>query len=137
MALTTLDLKTALVVIDLQKGIIALPTVHPAGEVVQHARALVEAFRRQCRNLDAADRPGLDRPHSADSSQCHRCWLGHGAPVRTPGSFAGVDWFCGRSSRPAKTLARHPGGHGSISAAWASPAHYMPAIGVAPNEEYY
>jgi nicotinamidase-related amidase len=45
MAVTTLDPKTALVVIDLQKGIVALPTAHPAGEVVWRASALADAFR--------------------------------------------------------------------------------------------
>lgn len=45
MALTTLDAKTALVVIDLQKGIVALPTAHPVAAVVKHARALADAFR--------------------------------------------------------------------------------------------
>ncbi|WP_158912563.1 isochorismatase family protein [Caulobacter sp. S45] len=47
MALTTLDPKTALVVIDLQKGIVAYPTVHPIDEVVKRAAALADAFRRQ------------------------------------------------------------------------------------------
>ncbi|ASL45815.1 Isochorismatase family protein YecD [Burkholderia sp. AD24] len=46
MALTTLDAKTALVVIDLQRGIVALPTAHPTAEVVQRAALLTEAFRR-------------------------------------------------------------------------------------------
>jgi nicotinamidase-related amidase len=46
MALTTLDPKTALVVIDLQKGIVSLSTVHPTAEVVKHASALADAFRR-------------------------------------------------------------------------------------------
>jgi nicotinamidase-related amidase len=46
MAATTLDPKTALVVIDLQKGIVAYPTVHPIGEVVKRARSLADAFRR-------------------------------------------------------------------------------------------
>ena len=46
MALTTLDAKTALVVIDLQQGIVAMPTAHPAAQVVTHAAALAEAFRR-------------------------------------------------------------------------------------------
>ncbi len=46
MPLTKLDTITALIVIDLQKGIVGLPTVHPAGEVVKHASALAEAFRR-------------------------------------------------------------------------------------------
>ena len=46
MAISALDPKTALVIIDLQKGIMALPTAHPVSEVVQHAGALAEAFRR-------------------------------------------------------------------------------------------
>ena len=46
MALTTLDAKTALVVIDLQRGIVALPTAHPAGEIVERSVALLDAFRR-------------------------------------------------------------------------------------------
>ena len=45
MTLTTLDPKTALLVIDLQKGILALPTAHPIDVVVNHARRLTEAFR--------------------------------------------------------------------------------------------
>ena len=45
MPLTTLDPATALVVIDLQKGIVALPTVHPAADVVSRSRALADAFR--------------------------------------------------------------------------------------------
>ncbi|WP_233805792.1 isochorismatase family protein [Paraburkholderia sp. HP33-1] len=46
MALTTLDARTALVVIDLQRGIVALPTAHPAGEVVERSVRLLDAFRR-------------------------------------------------------------------------------------------
>ncbi len=46
MTVTTLDPKTALVVIDLQKGIVKLSTAHPIGGVVKHASALAEAFRR-------------------------------------------------------------------------------------------
>ena len=45
MPVTTLDPKTALIVIDLQKGIISRPTVHPTAEIVKHAAALAEAFR--------------------------------------------------------------------------------------------
>lgn len=45
MAVTTLDPKTALVVIDLQKGIVSLPTVHPIADVIGHASALATAFR--------------------------------------------------------------------------------------------
>ena len=46
MAVTTLDPKSALIVIDLQKGIMAAPTVHPIGEVIQRTASLVDAFRK-------------------------------------------------------------------------------------------
>ena len=46
MALTTLDPKTALIVIDLQRGIVALPTAHPTSEIVQRSVVLLDAFRR-------------------------------------------------------------------------------------------
>jgi nicotinamidase-related amidase len=45
MTITTLDPKTALVVIDLQKGIVALPTAHPVNDVVKRASELLDAFR--------------------------------------------------------------------------------------------
>ena len=45
MTVTTLDPKSALIVVDLQKGIVSLPTVHPMDGVVKHAGALAEAFR--------------------------------------------------------------------------------------------
>jgi nicotinamidase-related amidase len=45
MPITTLDSQTALIVIDLQKGVLALPTAHPTADVVQRARALAAAFR--------------------------------------------------------------------------------------------
>ena len=40
MTLSTLDPNTALIVIDLQKGIIDLPAIHPIADVAGHARAL-------------------------------------------------------------------------------------------------
>jgi nicotinamidase-related amidase len=46
LALTTLDPKTALILIDLQKGIVGLPTAHPADAVVKQGIALADAFRR-------------------------------------------------------------------------------------------
>lgn len=45
MTATTLDPKTALVVIDLQRGIVARPTVHPAAEIVARSATLADAFR--------------------------------------------------------------------------------------------
>ena len=47
MALTTLDANTALIIVDLQKGIVGLPVVHPIGEVIERALALVDAFRER------------------------------------------------------------------------------------------
>jgi nicotinamidase-related amidase len=45
MPLTTLDPHTALIVIDLQNGIVAYPTAHPVADVVKNASALAAAFR--------------------------------------------------------------------------------------------
>jgi nicotinamidase-related amidase len=45
MPVTTLDPRTALIVVDLQNGIVALPTAHPVQPVVQNAGLLAEAFR--------------------------------------------------------------------------------------------
>lgn len=45
MPLTTLDPKTALIVVDLQKGIVGSPFAHPIGPVIDQAVALIEAFR--------------------------------------------------------------------------------------------
>lgn len=47
MSLTTLDLNTALIVVDLQKGIINSPFIHPIAGVIERTRALLDAFRQQ------------------------------------------------------------------------------------------
>jgi nicotinamidase-related amidase len=47
MPLTKLDDISALIVIDLQKGIVGAPTVHPAGEIAQRAAQLARAFRER------------------------------------------------------------------------------------------
>jgi nicotinamidase-related amidase len=47
MALSTLDPNTALIVVDLQNGLIGSPFIHPIGEVVERSRALIECFRAQ------------------------------------------------------------------------------------------
>ena len=44
MAITQLDPKTALLVIDLQKGIVAMPTAHAADKVVKLARQMIDTF---------------------------------------------------------------------------------------------
>jgi nicotinamidase-related amidase len=45
MTITSLDTTTALVVIDLQKGITAAPTVHPVGDIIARSADLAAAFR--------------------------------------------------------------------------------------------
>jgi nicotinamidase-related amidase len=47
MPLTKLDTTAALIVIDLQKGIAGLPTVHPMTEIVGRAAQLARAFRER------------------------------------------------------------------------------------------
>ena len=44
MPLTILDPNTALIVIDLQKGIVNGNFVHPIGEVIERTRALIDVF---------------------------------------------------------------------------------------------
>ncbi|TCM15335.1 nicotinamidase-related amidase [Novosphingobium sp. PhB165] len=45
MALTALDPMTALVIVDLQKGLVGAPFPAPIGSVVERSRALADAFR--------------------------------------------------------------------------------------------
>lgn len=45
MALTTMDPKPALVMIDLQKGIVGRETAHPVDQILEHAASLASAFR--------------------------------------------------------------------------------------------
>lgn len=47
MALTALDPNTALIAIDLQKGIVGLPVIHPIGGVIERTRRLADAFRER------------------------------------------------------------------------------------------
>jgi nicotinamidase-related amidase len=45
MPLSQLDPAAALIVIDMQKGIVALPTVHPIKEIIDNVAKLAAAFR--------------------------------------------------------------------------------------------
>jgi nicotinamidase-related amidase len=46
MAVTTLDPKTALLVVDVQKGIVTISAAHPTAGIVANAAALADAFRK-------------------------------------------------------------------------------------------
>jgi nicotinamidase-related amidase len=45
MTISPLDANAALLVIDLQKGIVGMPTAHPMADIVNKAVGLVDAFR--------------------------------------------------------------------------------------------
>jgi len=45
--ITAIDSRTALVLIDLQKGITGMPTAHPAADVIAKSAELVAAFRKK------------------------------------------------------------------------------------------
>jgi nicotinamidase-related amidase len=47
MPLTQMDPTAALVVIDLQKGIVGMPTVHPSAQIVERSAQLARAFRER------------------------------------------------------------------------------------------
>ena len=47
MPLTKLDPVAAFIVIDLQKGIVGLPTAHPTAEIVERSARLARAFRER------------------------------------------------------------------------------------------
>jgi nicotinamidase-related amidase len=46
MTISTFDPNTALILVDLQKGIVALPRAHPVADVLNNAVALLDAFHR-------------------------------------------------------------------------------------------
>jgi nicotinamidase-related amidase len=70
MSITALDKRTALVVVDLQKGLLAYPTLQPLSELIARAADLASAFRRRGLPVvlvnTAATAPGRsDRPRNA------------------------------------------------------------------------
>jgi nicotinamidase-related amidase len=77
----TLDQATALVLIDLQQGITALPTVHPADEIVRRSAALADAFRGHQLPV-VATRVGF----SADGGDVVRTRTAANAPMVTFGA---------------------------------------------------
>lgn len=47
MSVTAFDPKTALIIVDLQKGIVGFETAHPAENVIRNSRRLADAFRER------------------------------------------------------------------------------------------
>ncbi|MFI1094400.1 isochorismatase family protein [Streptomyces sp. NPDC020917] len=90
MSVTTLDPRTALVVIDLQQGIVGLDTVHPAGEVVARSAELAAAFRERGLPVVLVNVAGV-------------------APGRTDGGPGGAVSFPEGWTELVKELDRQPG----------------------------
>jgi nicotinamidase-related amidase len=105
MALTTLDPKTALIVIDLQKGLATLSTVPPIDEVVKQASALADAFRRHRLPVvlvNAAGAPPGRKEQMRSQAEFPAGWTDllpelhqqpedHTVTKRTPGAFMHTD----------------------------------------------
>jgi nicotinamidase-related amidase len=71
MALTSLDPNTALIIVDLQKGIVTFPVVHPIEGIVDRSRALLDAFRQRglpvvLVNVDGAAPGRTERPRHSE-----------------------------------------------------------------------
>ena len=70
MPLTAIDPQTALIIVDLQRGIVALPLVHPVDEVISNSRRLAEEFRKRglpvvLVNVDAGAKGRTEQPPKA------------------------------------------------------------------------
>src|ERR1035437_6500835 len=78
MPLTTLDPNTALIVIDLQKGIVSGDFIHPIADVVDRTRALIDVFH--AKNLPvvlvnvAGRAPGRTEPGPRASQTLAEGW---------------------------------------------------------------
>ena len=107
MPVTELDQKTALVIIDLQKGVVALPAAHPMEGVIAKSRELADAFRAHglpvvLVNVSGAPSGRTERNRAAGSAQRPNGWdllideLGqvptdHLVTKYTRGAFTGTD----------------------------------------------
>jgi hypothetical protein len=65
MPVTTLDSKTALIVVDLQKGIISSTFIHPVAGVIEQTCALLDAFRQRDLPVVLVNVAGGARPNGA------------------------------------------------------------------------
>lgn len=72
MPLTTLDSNTALIIVDLQKGIVGLPGLDSIESVIKRASALAEAFRERNKtvvlvNVDGGSLGRTEQPRQTGS----------------------------------------------------------------------
>jgi nicotinamidase-related amidase len=106
MALSTLDKKTALIVVDLQNAILAYPVAHPNTDIIARSAELAEAFRANglpvvlvnvaggAPGRTETPRPaGGERPANAMEivEGLNRSETDHLVTKRTWGAFTGTD----------------------------------------------
>ena len=70
MPVTQLDSKTALIVIDLQKGIVALPAIHPIGGIPANAVLLATAFPKSKFIGFDYHKPSVEAARKRDKAAC-------------------------------------------------------------------
>lgn len=105
MSVTVLDPKTALIVIDLQKGVVSLPAAHPIAGVIERVSMMATAFRAQglpvvLVNVTGAPKVRTERPRPnralpagwADLiPELNRQPQDHAVTKNTPGAFTKTD----------------------------------------------
>ena len=105
MTVSTLDPRTALLVIDLQKGIVGLPLVHPVEGVIANAARLADAFRGHrlpvvLINVDGVPPGRTEHPHhlgalpddwTAFIPELRQQASDHVVTKRTRGAFTNTD----------------------------------------------
>jgi len=107
MALTTLDPRTALIVVDLQNAILAYPVAHSAADVIARSAELADAFRAHGlpvvlvnvaggapgRTETPRAMSGGERPADAMDivAELNRAETDHLVTKRTWGAFTGTD----------------------------------------------
>jgi nicotinamidase-related amidase len=65
MTITTLDPITALIVIDLQRGIVDIPSAHPLEDIIERSTTLARAFRERGLPVVLVNVAGAPGPHRA------------------------------------------------------------------------
>ncbi|WP_204742248.1 cysteine hydrolase family protein [Glaciihabitans arcticus] len=73
MTVTTIDARTALIVVDLQAGTVGNPTVHPIADVVANAASVIAEFRKRKLPVVIATIDGTG-PGRAEFGRCASEW---------------------------------------------------------------
>jgi nicotinamidase-related amidase len=112
MTLTTIDRVPALIIIDLQTGLLGAPTAHPLDDVIDNARRLAEEFRKRRFPVVLVGVEGTP-PGRTDATRSR------GSASTRPEGF----------SDPAPRLGAHPDDHRVIKHAWSAfPGTELPAL---------